>query len=238
MINQEVLVEKLANVHIFKHLPVQAIKEIVFSGKISSFHPAGSLIFREGEPCSGLFVIFKGHVHLYKLGIQGQESIISSIRPVIMFNEVPVLDGGPNPVSAVAVKDCVTWCISHDHFRNLMKSYSELGTGLLMVLAKRNRRLMDQYEDLLSRPVMARVAKEILFISECGSKEINRYRYDNQKLAALAATVPEAICRSIKALKDEAIIDVSRGKIIVLSKDQLCKKALLELDDLRYLQTN
>jgi hypothetical protein len=82
---------------------------------------------------------------------------------------------------------------------------------------------------------MARVAKVILFLSECGNTQINRYRYDNQKLAALAASVPEAICRSIKALKDEAIIDVTRGKIIVLSKDQLCEKALLETDDLRYL---
>jgi len=237
MINQDVLVEKLANVHLFRHLPAKAIKEIVFSGRIG-FHPAGSLIFREGDPCAGLHVIFKGQVHLYKLGIQGQESIIASIRPVIMFNEVPVLDGGPNPVSAVAVKDCVTWCISHDSFKGLMKSYPELGTGLLMVLAARNRRLMDHYEDLLSRPVMARVAKVILFLSECGNEPINRYRYNNQKLAALAASVPEAICRSIKALKDEGIIDVTRGKIIVLAKDLLSERALLEIDDLRYLERN
>jgi len=82
------------------------------------------------------------------------------------------------------------------------------------------------------------VAKVILFLSECGNEPINRYRYNNQKLAALAASVPEAICRSIKALKDEGIIDVTRGKIIVLAKDLLSERALLEIDDLRYLERN
>jgi CRP/FNR family transcriptional regulator len=237
MINEEILVERLASVHLFKHLPNQAIKKIVYAGNISQY-PAGSILFREGEPCAGLFVIFKGQVHLYKLGIQGQEAIITSIRPVIMFNEVPVLDGGTNTVTAIAMQDCITWCISYENFQNLMKSYPELGTGLLNTLAFRNRRLMDQYEDLLSRPVISRVAKVLLILSECGNTQVNRYRYDNQKLAALAATVPEAISRCVKILKNDRIIDASRGKIIVLSRDQLCEKALLEPMDFRYYQNN
>ncbi|NIP44079.1 MAG: cyclic nucleotide-binding domain-containing protein, partial [Gammaproteobacteria bacterium] len=63
------------------------------------------IIFREGEDCSGLFVLLKGLVHLYKMGLQGKETIVTSVQPVIMFNEVPIIDGGPNPVTALAVQE-------------------------------------------------------------------------------------------------------------------------------------
>ena len=235
--NHENLVNRLANVAHFKQLPEQAIKDIVYAGQINQYK-AGSILFHEGSPCAGLFVIFKGHIHLYKLGVQGQESIITSIKPVIMFNEVPVLDGGVNPVSAIAVQDCVTWCISCERFHMLMRNYPELGTGLLMTMASRNRLLFSRYEDLFSRPVIARVAKVIIYLSEDGLHLINRYRYNNQKLAALAATVPEAISRSIKSLKVDGAIDANRGELAVLSLNQLYKIAMIEEMDFRYYQNN
>lgn len=221
------LITRLANVPHFKGLPLTAITDIVFAGQIRHFK-AGSVLFHEGEECAGLFVIFKGHLHLYKMGIQGQESLITSIKPVIMFNEVPVLDGGSNTVTAKAVQDCVTWCISCEQFHRLMKKYPELGTGLLMTMAKRNRLLFNRYEDLFSRPVIARVAKVIIFLSDDGKISINRYQYDNQKFAALATTVPEAISRSIKTIKNEGAIEVSRGEIKVLNLNQLYDIAMIE----------
>jgi len=231
----ENLVQSLANVPHFQGLPISAIKDIVYAGNINH-HKAGKILFHEGAPCGGLFVLFKGHIHLYKLGIQGQESIITSIKPVIMFNEVPVLDGGSNTVSALAVQDCVTWCISSENFHQLMRQYPELGTGLLMTMAHRNRLLFNRYEDLFSRPVIARVAKVIIYLSEDGQVPINRYRFNNQKFAAMAATVPEAISRSIKAIKNEGVIDVTRGELTVLSLNQLYEIAMIEVKDFRYHQ--
>jgi CRP/FNR family transcriptional regulator len=233
----ENLVERLATVPHFKGMPINAIKDIVYAGNINH-HKAGTILFQEGAPCGGLFVLFTGHVHLYKLGIQGQESIITSIKPVIMFNEVPVLDGGSNTVSALAVQDCVTWCISCENFHQLMKKYPQLGTGLLMTMASRNRLLFNRYEDLFSRPVIARVAKVIIDLSEDGNNPINRYRYNNQKFAAMSATVPEAISRSIKAIKNAGAIEVTRGELKVLSLNQLYEIAMIEVMGFRYYRQN
>ncbi|NIP44080.1 MAG: winged helix-turn-helix domain-containing protein, partial [Gammaproteobacteria bacterium] len=68
----------------------------------------------------------------------------------------------------------------------------------------------------MSRPVLARVAKVILDLSESGEVPIDRIKYTNPKMAALAATVPEAISRSIKTFKSDKIIQASRTKISVL----------------------
>ena len=100
MFDNPSLVSLLSKVRHFRILPPTAIYEIVNSGNVQTF-AAGSIIFHEGWECAGLFVLFRGCVHLCKTSYQGQESIISVIEPVIMFNEVAALDGGVNPFTAI-----------------------------------------------------------------------------------------------------------------------------------------
>jgi len=221
------LVGRLGKVPHFAGLQESALKDIVYAGQVLTYSK-GSVIFSEGEPSSGLFVLHKGQVHLCKLGLHGQETIVARITPVIMFNEVPTIDGGPNPVTAKAVQDCIIWQVSCERYQMLMEHYPELGTGLLRVLAARNRLLFARYEDLLSRPVLARVAKMILDLSSKGEKPIIRSNYSNQKMAALAATVPEAISRSIRTLREMELLDSTRTKIIVRFPERLAEVAQVD----------
>ena len=155
------LVTRLRKVRHFRVLPISAIHEIVTSGTVKT-HSTGSIIYHEGWDCAGLFVLFRGRVHLCKTCFQGQESIISVITPVIMFNEVSVLDGESNPVTAIAFQKSLTWNITRERFQKLMEHYPILGISLLNVLARRNRKLISMYEDLISRPVKVRTAKLLL----------------------------------------------------------------------------
>jgi len=223
------LVTRLANVRHFSTLPLSAVHEIVTSGHVQT-HSVGSIIYHEGWECAGLFVLIKGRVHLCKTCFQGQESIISVIDPVIMFNEVAVLDGDPNPVTAIAFHKCTSWQISRDRFHPLMEKYPILGISLLNVLAKRNRRLISKYEDLIARPVKARTAKLLLDLSSYGSQPVDRISHSNQFLAARISTVPEAISRSIKILRETGVIDCTRRQIIVNCPDKLAEFAQVDYD--------
>ena len=139
------LAARLGRVRHFRDLPEAALRAIADTGQIRRFS-AGSVIFIEGEPCAGMFVLLSGRVHLCKTGQRGQQQIIGIIEPVIMFNEVAVLDGGPNPIMALAVDDCVTWCVGCAAFHDLLSPYPQVSLGLLMVMAQRNRMLMSRYE--------------------------------------------------------------------------------------------
>ncbi len=226
------LVTRLAKVRHFKVLPPTAIHEIVTSGRVQS-HSTGSIIFHEGWDCAGLFVLFRGRVHLCKTCFQGQESIISVIEPVIMFNEVAALDGDVNPFTAVAFQKSITWKIPHERFQSLMEKYPILGISLLNVLAKRNRGLLSKYEDLIARPVKARTAKIILDLSSYGTQPVDRITHSNQFLAASISTVPEAISRSIKSLRESGAIQCTRTQIMVNCPDELAVLAQVELNGLK-----
>jgi CRP-like cAMP-binding protein len=126
-----------------------------------------------------IILLLRWRVHLYKTCVQGQASIISVIDPVIMFNEVAVLDEDPNPVTAIAFQNCITWKISRDCFQPLMEKYPILWISLLNVLAKRNRRHISKYEDLITRPVKARTAKLLLDLSSYGNQPVDRISHSN-----------------------------------------------------------
>lgn len=208
------LAESLGRVEHFKHFPEADRQVIVSAGQIRSF-PADSIIFREGEPSAGMFVLFYGHVHLSKLGSQGRQSLLAEIEPVIMFNEVTVLDGGPNLTTARAIQDCTTWNVSYESFQELIKRYPLVGVGLLRVLATRTRNLLSQYEDLSLRSVLARAAKLLLDLSDHGQHPIDRKKHTNTEMAARISTVPEAFSRSLQIFKKNGDIVCTRTVINV-----------------------
>jgi len=222
------LVESLRSVKHFQHLSPSDLHAIVSAGQVRRF-PAGATIFTEGDPCAGMFVLMRGRVHLCKLGPQGQTNILSIVEPVIMFNEVAVLDGGPNPVTALAIEDCQVWQIQCEAFQGLIERIPQVGLSLLRVLARRNREMINHYEDLSFRSVVARTSKLVLDLSEHGRKPIDRRSCSLEEMASRIATVPEAFSRSLNILKTSGAISVDRRKIVILSVDKLVRLAQVGL---------
>ncbi|NIT56037.1 MAG: helix-turn-helix domain-containing protein, partial [Aliifodinibius sp.] len=66
-----------------------------------------------------------------------------------------------------------------------------------------------------ARPVKARTAKLLLDLSSYGTQPVDRITHSNQILAARISTVPEAVSRSIKILRDTGAIQTTRSQIIV-----------------------
>jgi CRP/FNR family transcriptional regulator len=223
----ENLAVRLARVPHFRSLPASALSTIVAAGRMGQFS-GGSTIFLEGDPCAGMFVLLTGRVHLCKLGPQGHEQIVGVIDPVIMFNEVAVLDGGPNPVTAVAVRDCVVWRIGHEDLQDLIQRYPVVGTGLLRVLAARNRALLSRCEDLSYRSVPARLAKLLLELSRRGALPVERRDHPIRELAAHIGTVPELVSRSLRSLQDDGLVSSTRSQIGVVNVAGLAAVAGLE----------
>jgi CRP/FNR family transcriptional regulator len=235
MESTENLAERLGNVKHFMKLPLADRLSIILAGHLRLFSP-GTIIFAEEEPCAGMYVLLKGHVHICKHGPQGQQSIIADIEPVIMFNEVAILDGGPNPYTAIATENCFAWHITHQAYKGLLLRYAkdqymEVALGLLDIMASRYRQLLDNYADLSFLTVPIRVAKLIYELSEEGQAPIIRHKVSINEMAAHISTVPEAISRSLSILRCQGIIHTSRTQITVLDPDALAKLAQVESKD-------
>jgi len=238
----ERLAQRLGNVRHFMKLPLADRLSIILAGQMR-LYSANTIIFTEEEPCAGMFVLLKGHVHICKLGPQGQQNIIADIEPVIMFNEVAILDGGPNPYTAIATQNSFAWHISHQAYRKLLERYAkdryiEVALGLLDIMASRYRQLLDSYADLSFLTVPIRVAKLMYELSDNGVEPINRREISINEMAGRIATVPEAISRSLNLLRCQGIINTTRTKITILKPAELARLGQVDSKNLFIYKDN
>ena len=222
----QVLAARLSKIEHFKDVSLSEVIQIIRSGKVQRYQ-RGEVIFVENDAGKGLYVLLSGQVQLCKLSPDGQIAILAVFEPVIMFNEVAALDRGPTPATALALEDSVIWQMEPGYLESAILKHPRIGLGMLKVLAKRNRHLVGQFEDLSFRSILARTAKLLLELSSSGAETIDRRRHPNSQLAARIATIPEAFSRSLKVFRTNGDIHTTYRVIEVLRPESLLKAAQL-----------
>jgi CRP/FNR family cyclic AMP-dependent transcriptional regulator len=220
-------VELLRRVPYFANLPEPLLGEIAaLSGERR--YARGQVIFLEGEPCAGLHIVAEGAVRIYKMSPQGREQVLEQIGPGKTFNDVAVLDGGPNPGSAMAANDVRLCVVARADIRRMAHAHPELAWALIESIAGRARHLVALVEDLALRSVKARLAKLLLAQAEntAGQAEINRDQLVTQaEMAARLGTVREMIGRALRELAEDGLIAFDRHRILILDRARLVEVA-------------
>ncbi len=152
--------------------------------------------------------------------------LIDELTPVTMFNEVAVLDGGPNAMTAIAARDCVVWQADYTVLLALAERYPQVALGFLPVLAERTRVLISMVTDICFRSVRARTAKLILDLSEWGEQPISRHDHSIQS-ARSDLDRARSRQRALSYFREQAYSHLA-GDHLVKRPDQLA--ALAEID--------
>lgn len=193
-------------------------------------YQAGEMIFMEGDPCAGLFVIQTGQVKVFKLSTEGREQTLHALGPGQSFNEVAVLDGGPNPANTMAVDTTVVLCLARDDIRQLAFQYPVLAWAMVEHMARRARFLVSVVEDLGLRSVKARLAKLLLEeaqrSADAGSVERSQL-LTQQEMASRLGTVREMVGRALRSLVQDGAIRIDRHRIEVIDRAELETQAQL-----------
>jgi CRP/FNR family transcriptional regulator len=208
--------EALATIPFFDPLEPEDL-EAVRAVLVQRTYPAGQVVLLEGAASSVLYFIRAGRVKLYKTSPRGREQVLQLLRPGESFNEVAVLDGGPNPASAQAIEPTTLLLLRRQDLLRLVRERPSFALALIRAFASRLRQVMDLVEDLAFRHVSSRVAKVLLQWHAEGAD----WRLTQELLAAMAASRREVVGRALRALEQEGAIKLSRGRIRVLDPEQL-----------------
>ena len=194
-------------------------KEIAFLAEHSSlchFVP-NELIFSEGDPCSGLFIVQSGAVKIFKTAASGREQILGVERAGNTVAELPVFDGGTYPASTLAVEESDLLFIRREDFRALCLQHPEVALKVLKVVGRRLRGLVGIIEELSFATVGQRLIAYLLRLAR-QSPEANKGIYlvlpvSHQELAAELGTVRELVSRNLSRLQAEGLIKIQSRSI-------------------------
>ena len=179
-------------------------------------YPAGQMLLLEGAASSVLYVVQTGRVKLFKTSSKGREQVLALLRPGDMFNEVAVLDRGPNPASAQALQDGTLFLLRRRDLLRFMTERPGVALAVTQNLAHRLRAALDLVEDLAFRDVTSRVAKILLGRDGDEGEGARRAPWLTQELlAAMAGSRREVVGRALKALHQEGAVQLERGRIHV-----------------------
>ena len=192
---------------------------------------AGELLFSEGEACTGLHIIARGKVRIFKSSVGGRVQVLAVNVPGESVAELPVFDGGPFPASAVAVDDAEIAYISRRDFHAYCMEHPEVALKMLQVVGSRLRRLVGIIEELSFTTVRQRLIVSLLKLAQSKGRKTSagiefQLPATHQELANQLGTVRELVSRNLMRLQAEGMLEVDARRIVV--KNLAGMKALLD----------
>ena len=181
----------------------------------------GETIFWEGNDCAGLHIIQNGGVKLFKISPQGRQMVMKTFDDGDFFNEVPIFDGGTNPVNAAAINETDIWVVGCETIRKAIDEHPEMARAIILNLSTNLRMLVELVEELSFYQVTNRLAR---LISQMPDKQLagkGAQRLTQDEMAARLGTVREVVARSLKELELSGAIQADRGRIKITDDDIL-----------------
>jgi CRP/FNR family cyclic AMP-dependent transcriptional regulator len=214
----------LQKTSLFAELAEDELSFIAERAVARHFDP-GQLIFSEGDPCPGLWVIESGRVRIFKSSPSGREQVLAIEGPGSSVAELPVFDGGKYPASAAAVREASLLFISKEDFQALCLKHPQVALKVLRTVGRRLRGLVGIIEELSFSTVRHRLIALLVQMAKQGRRTPQGVAVtltaNNQELAARIGTVRELVSRNLSRLQAEELIQIEGREVIIPSLEAL-----------------
>lgn len=219
--------KKLKELALFSELNSGQMDKVKSICRISNYSK-NEIIFREGTPYKGFYIVLKGTVKVFRKTLQDKEITLHIIKSYNAFADVPLFEGKTYPVNAQAVEDSILLFIPAEEFRKLLIENSIICYNMLAGFAKRMRELTKKVEDLSFKEVSNRLVEFILEeVNRSGTEKLPepyiKLTISKKTLASYLGTITETLSRSLHKLQKEELIRIAGKKIFIENLDALKK---------------
>ena len=212
--------QAIKNVPLFSELADQELNLLAASGSRKNF-PGKNVIFQEGDSGDVLFIILSGKVKVLLTGKNGQEYILSHLGPGNFFGEMAILESAPRSASVITVEPSEFFLLGRKALTELLKHHPDIAMKILKNLSQRLRKVSEQVRSLVMFDMYGRVGRCLLNLAEFqdGVETRGQLLISNrpsfQELANMVGCSRETLSRTLKALKENGSLRVTRNTIYI-----------------------
>ena len=193
----------------------------------------GQSIFREGDPVTGIFFVYKGTVKVHKSWDAEKELITRFAREGDIIGHLGLGDEPLYPVSATALEPSVVCYLHMDFFESTLKVNADLTYNLMLFFANELQGSQKSMRDLAHMSVRARIAQALLSLLKQfglrGDGSVN-IEISRQDIASYAGASYETLFKVINELTSNKIVELTGRRIQILDRDKLSD--IIERDNL------
>lgn len=221
----------LHSISLFEELTEPELDKVAALARVRSY-PARTAVVSQGEPARELFVIVRGRLKVVASGSEGRDTVLGIMAEREVFGEVALLDGGVRSATVTTVGPCELLVIEREQFFDLLRDSPSISVKLMVVLAKRLRRLSQRSEDVAFLDVPSRIARCLLDLAHrfgeqrAGSNELRiTLKLSQQELGELVGATRESVNKHLADWARQNLVSLDEGRVVILDVENLRKKA-------------
>ena len=186
----------------------------------------GAALASRGAPGEDWCGVASGAVRISLVSLAGKQVTLTYCEPGVWFGDISLFDGLPHTHDADAHGETTLLCVRKADFKDLLSHHPELYDALLRLNCRRLRLMFNQFEDLNTKPLSARLAKQILLLAksygiEQGEEIRIGLQLAQEDLAQLLGASRQRVNQELKGFEREGAVRVEPTRLVVLSRAKL-----------------
>lgn len=191
---------------------------------------ANDIIYSEGDPASGIYIVLSGKVKLVVSSAEGKSLILRILGPGQVFGLSSAFLGRPEETSAETLERTEVGVIRRADLVPLMERYGDLAMRLARELSMEYAALCDEMATLgLQRSAMSRLARMIAGWAEGMQVDRGQVQIDcphtHEVMAQMIGTSRETVTRLLHQLRHQKTVTIKDEILTVHNYRALCALA-------------
>ncbi len=186
----------------------------------------GTPLAARGSPAEEWCGVAAGAVRISSVSLSGKQITLTYAEPGTWFGDIALFDGLPRTHDADAHGETTLLAVRKHDFKTLLAQHVELYDALLRLNCRRLRLMFDQLEDLNTRPLQARLARQLLLLAKSyGVADGDEIRIGlalaQEDLAQLLGASRQRVNQELKGFERSGVVRLEPARLVVLARDKL-----------------
>lgn len=156
---------ELEKVELFSGLLSEEMQSLEQTAEMRAYHP-GDVIFQEGDPGDGIYVVLDGTVQVSTLVSETERRVLTLVGPGDFFGEMAILDDRPRSATAQAEGETKVYFLHRDDLLRILEHSPKLAVSLLREFSLRlrdfNRKYVEESLQAERLTLVGRFARSIV----------------------------------------------------------------------------
>ena len=188
--------------------------------------PDGAMMSSRGAAADEWCGVAKGAVRVSSVSLAGKQITLTYVEPGTWFGDISLFDGLPRTHDSNSHGETTLLVVRKADFKDLLAQHTELYEALLRLNCRRLRLTFTQLEDLNTRPLQARLAKQILLLAKSygipqGEDIRIGLQLAQEDLAQLLGASRQRVNQELKGFEREGAVRVEPTRLVVTSREKL-----------------
>lgn len=182
------------------------------------------LVYSEGNHPNCLYYIVKGKVKVSKTNDEGKEFVTELLSSGDFVGYIALLEGTVYQDTAKALAETDLAIIPREEFEELIGNNLEVTHEFIRLLANNVMEKENQLLGIAYNSLRKKVAEALLLIQKkYQQKKDEKFIIDinRDSLANIAGTAKESLIRTLSDFKNEKLIDIEDGNIVIVNQKKL-----------------